>query len=210
MEVPLETIRGKKCIEMDVSRLREQLNGYAHLALDLGTGDGRYVRHLAKQQPAWFVVGIDPCRENLRVSSRTRPPNTLFVIAAAEDLPQELRGLVSHLTINFPWGSLLDALLQRDEAVMAGIRLLCDRQASLEVRLNGGALAEAGWTLETGTGMLCDSLSRSGWQLNVPRVLGTPALRAFPSTWARRLAHGRDPRATLISGGLGGRQRNAG
>ncbi len=202
MEVPLETIRGKKCIDLDVEALQQQLRGYSSLVLDLGTGDGRYVCHLASQQPGWFVVGIDPCRENLRVSSRTGPSNTLFVIAAAQDLPPELRGLVSHLTINFPWGSLLDALLEAEPAVMAGIGLLCNRQASLEVRLNGGALAEAGRTLEAGTDMICDSLSRSGWQLNAPRVLGMPALRTFPTTWARRLAHGRDPHATLISGHL--------
>ncbi len=202
----METIRGKKCIDFDVEALQEQLRGYSSLVLDLGTGDGRYVCHLARQQPGWFVVGVDACRENLRGCSRMGPSNTLFVIAAAENLPQELRGLVSHLTINFPWGSLLDALLEAEPAVMAGIGLLCSRQASLEVRLNGGALAEAGRTLEAGTDVISHSLARSGWQLNAPCVLGMPALRTFPTTWARRLAHGRDPRATLISGHLGSAQ----
>ncbi len=203
MEVPLETIRGKKCIELDVDGFEQRLRGYTRLVLDLGTGDGRYVCHLARQQPGWFVIGVDACRENLRGCSRTALPNVLFVIAPAEDMPQELHGRISHLTINFPWGSLLDALLAGDEAFMAGVGLLAGAHASLEVRLNGGALAEAGQTLEAGTDRVFEGLSRAGWQVSAPRLLKAPALQAFPSTWAHRLAHGRDPCATLISGWLG-------
>lgn len=198
----METIRGKSSMQFDGDMLKQQLACYRRMALDLGTGDGRFVCQLAKQHPDWYAIGVDACRANLREHSRTGPPNTLFVIAAAEDLPPELHGQASYLTVNFPWGSLLRALLEGDQHVMAGLASLSGPYASLEVRVNGEALAEAGWTLDAGTSRICESLFRSGWQVTGPRLLGVTALQAFPSTWARRLAHGRDPRAMLINASL--------
>ena len=58
------------------------------------------------------------CRENLREHSQAKLPNMLFVIASAQDLPRELNGLISHITINFPWGSLLESLLTGDPMLM--------------------------------------------------------------------------------------------
>lgn len=209
MEVHLETIRGKTRIEMDAAQLGIRLAGCQRVVLDLGTGDGRYVRHLAGQHPGWFVIGLDACRENLRVSSRRASPNTLFVIAAAEKLPHELHGLASHLTINFPWGSLLEGLLEPHAALLDGLAWLAARGASLEVRLNGEALAEAGQSLQTGAEQIRLGLSMAGWHLARPRPLETGDLRTFPSTWARRLAYGRDPRALLLSGSLAGAARQS-
>jgi tRNA G46 methylase TrmB len=78
-----------------------------------------YVHCLAERNPNWFVIGVDSCRENLHEHSRAKLPNMLFVIASAQNLPRELNGLVSHITINFPWGSLLESLLIGDSIVDA-------------------------------------------------------------------------------------------
>lgn len=72
--------------------------------------------------------------------------------------------------------------------------------AALDVRLNGGALAEQGWSLEEGAERCKSHLGRLN--LREPEILDARALRAFPSTWAKRLAFGRDPRATQLSGCL--------
>src|SRR5437773_1926080 len=103
----METIRGRKSLALDFNGLMEQLANYNHILLDLGTGDGRYVHTLAHKNPDWFVIGLDSCRENLREHSQAKLQNMLFIVASARDLPKELNGLVSHITINFPWGSLL-------------------------------------------------------------------------------------------------------
>ncbi len=101
----METIRGKTSHILDLYGLSEQLaKGYRRVILDLGTGDGRYVRFLADKYPDWFIVGVDACRDNLRESSQIKLPNMLFVIANAQTLPHELSGLASHVTINFPRG----------------------------------------------------------------------------------------------------------
>lgn len=195
----METIRGKTSLDLDLTELNARLANYNRITLDLGTGDGRYVHCLAERNRNCFVIGVDSCRENLHEHSRAKLPNILFVIASAQDLPSELNGLISHVTINFPWGSLLESLLTGDSNLMRGIESISSSIASVDVRLNGGALAEAGWTLETGTEQIYSNMIRAGWQVNTPVMMNAGALCNFPSTWAKRLAFGRDPRAIQLS-----------
>ena len=196
----METIRGRKSLEIDSNGWKDRLTNYDRIILDLGTGDGRYARSLAEGHPRWFVIGVDSCRENLREHSQVKLGNLLFVIASAQELPQELTGLVSHLTVNFPWGSLLESLLTGDPRLIRGLKSVSHARASLDLRLNAGALAEAGKTLEAGTDRIYFNLLQAGWQLEHPVVMDASALKRFPSTWAKRLAFGRDPRAMMLSG----------
>lgn len=198
----METIRGRKSLDLDFNGLKDRLANYNRILLDLGTGDGRYARTLAEEHPGWFIIGVDACRENLHKHSQAKLENMLFVIASAQSLPRELNGLVSHFTINFPWGSLLESLLVGDPMLLRGLESISSSTASVDLRLNGGALTEAGTTLEAGTEKIYDNLLRAGWQVEAPVTMDANTLRTFPSTWAKRLAFGRDPRAMMISGWL--------
>jgi hypothetical protein len=198
----METILGRKSLALDLTGLAERLTNYHRVMLDLGTGDGRYVHYLADNFPDAFVIGVDACRENLQEHSRTKQPNELFVIANAQALPHELNGLVTHITINFPWGSLLKSLLDGDPKFMHGLEAVSCMGTSLTVRLNGGALAEQGWALEDGTEQIYNNLMQAGWRLKSPMLMQAEALRGFPTTWAKRLAFGRDPRAMQLNGCL--------
>jgi 16S rRNA (adenine(1408)-N(1))-methyltransferase len=196
----METIRGKMSLDLDLNELTDRLANYNRIILDLGTGDGRYVHCLAATYPDAFIIGVDSCRENLHQYSRAKLSNMLFVIANAQNLPHELNGLASHITINFPWGSLLQSLLDGDERLLRELESIANSSASLDIRLNGGALTEAGWPLEAGAEKIYDNLLSSGWQVNAPVMMNVNALRSFPSTWAKRLAFGRDPRSMMING----------
>jgi 16S rRNA (adenine(1408)-N(1))-methyltransferase len=200
MEIRMEILRGKLSVEMHASALAQHLIGYEQIAIDLGTGDGRFVRHLAEKQPGTFVVGVDACRENLQAASRLKHANALFVIANAQCLPCALYGLADRVTINFPWGSLLTGLLDAEPALMQGILAISRPGAVLDVRLNAAALAEAGWSFEKGTCQVEDTLLANGFRLQAPAALDAQALRAYPTTWSKRLAFGRDPRAVALSG----------
>jgi Methyltransferase domain len=196
----MEIIRGKNASFMDSSALAERLTGYNTIYIDIGTGDGRFVRHLAQTHPTCFVIGIDACRENLHEVSRRVLPNALFVIANAQALPAELAGLAAQITINFPWGSLLEGLVANHPAVMDGLAMIARPDAKLEVRLNGGALAEIGWSLEAGASRVRDVLTTNGLNMQPPTMLTAGELRVYPTTWAKRLAFGRDPRAMYLRG----------
>lgn len=196
----MEIIRGKYTAVMDTMELAGWLTGYAAVHIDLGTGDGRFVRHTAQMCPDVFVIGVDACRENLREVSRRAPRHALFVIANAQALPPELRGMAAHITINFPWGSLLDGLLADDPALLDGLAGIARPDARLDLRLNSGALAEAGWSLEDGADRVRNVLAANGFAMRTPLALTARDLRACPTTWAKRLAFGRDPRAMYLRG----------
>lgn len=196
----MEIIRGKHASFLDASAFAQRLVGYKHIHMDIGTGDGRFVQHLAQMCPDNLVIGIDAARENLHRVARCAPPNAMFVIANARSLPSELQGLVQHITINFPWGSLLAGLLTGDPALLAGLTMISRLNSTLEVRLNAGALAEADWTLEAGACRVREVLAINGFVMQQANALELHDLKSFPTTWAKRLAFGRDPRAVYLRG----------
>ncbi|CAG0935794.1 16S rRNA (adenine(1408)-N(1))-methyltransferase [Thermoflexales bacterium] len=201
----MESIQGKEALFIDTAELQARVRGYQQILIDLGTGDGRYVKHVARTRPDCFAIGLDACRENLREASRRTPRNALYLIANVLTLPAELQALATEVTINFPWGSLLEGLLAGDAALLAGLAALARPGADLAVRLNGGALAEAGWSLPGGAMQIQRVLSANGFNLDQSIELNADVLRQLPTTWAKRLAFGRDPRTWLLQGKRWGR-----
>jgi 16S rRNA (adenine(1408)-N(1))-methyltransferase len=196
----METIQGKHALFITAAELYARLTDYQQVLIDLGTGDGRFVEHAARTRPDCFAIGLDACRENLREASRRALRNTLYGIANVLALPEELRELATEVTINFPWGSLLEGLLAGDAALPAGLFDLSRTGARLTVRLNGGAVAEAGWSLSDGAAQIQRHLIANGFAIDQPMELGADALRQLSTTWAKRLAFGRDPRALVLTG----------
>lgn len=199
----LERIEGRRTRRMDAAELAGSVATYAELELDLGTGDGRYVRTIALRHPERFVIGVDACRENLRDASRRAPHNALYLVANALALPAALDGLATHLTINFPWGSLLRGLLEEESGLPQRLTQLVRTGGLVQVRLNAGALAEAGFTLDDGGRHVRRRLRMAGFTVTAAEeALGPRELRAIPTTWAQRLAFGRDPRALQLTARL--------
>jgi putative methyltransferase len=203
-ERDVECIRGKTSAEIDVDRLAAGGAGYGDVLIDIGTGDGRYVLHVARTRPNWFALGVDACRENLSKASRKAPPNALYVIANALALPSELRGMASKVTINFPWGTLLTGLLDGEPILLEGLLAIARPGAALEIKLNAGALSEAGYTLESGGAQVRQALYEGGFAVvGDLQWLDGRGLRRCQTTWAKRLAYGRDPRAVCLRAVLG-------
>lgn len=200
----VECIRGKTSAQIDADALAASVAGYGDVLIDIGTGDGRYVMHVARTCPEWFALGVDACRENLRKASRKAPSNSLYVIANALALPTELDAMASRVTINFPWGTLLRGLLDGEPVLLDGLLAIARPGAALEIRLNAEALREAGCTLESGGARVRQALDNSGFAV-VDDLLWLDArgLLRCQTTWAKRLAYGRDPRAVCMRTILG-------
>jgi 16S rRNA (adenine(1408)-N(1))-methyltransferase len=196
----MESIRGRQLLFLTAATLAERRQGYSHVLVDIGTGDGRFVQHIAGTRADTLAVGIDACREHLRQVSRKAPCNALYLIANACMLPRELDGLATHITINFPWGSLRDGLLAGDAAVMGGLAALARPGARIDVRVNSSALAPAGWTLAEGAVQIRQTLLDAGFAMREPVAMSMDDLRRLPTTWAKRLAFGRDSRAMTLNG----------
>lgn len=200
----MECIHGRHQHTLDGPSFAVRAAAARRVVIDLGTGDGRFVVQTARRDPDGLVVGVDPCRENLRASSRTAPANALFVIANALALPAELSGSATQITINFPWGSLLSGLLTADPALLASLRMIARPGALLELRLNHSALADTGVATADAGALSQRSLRTAGFVVGRPVALDAAALRSCPTTWSKRLAYGRDPHALLLRANLPG------
>ncbi len=199
----MRVVTGKQIVQMNALEAARWAGKFQGTIVDLGAGDGRFVQALARQQPGLAAIGIDLIANRMRRASRTAGGNALFVVADALALPAELHGLAQRVTINFPWGSLLHGLLEGHAGLLTGLRAVGCRGASIEVLLNAGALAEAGWTLEAGASRVVEVLHGAEIVIAATRLIGPGELRQARTTWGKRLAFGRDPRAVRIAATLG-------
>jgi 16S rRNA (adenine(1408)-N(1))-methyltransferase len=196
----VRVVNGKHICQMDRAEVLAWTGKHRETTVDLGAGDGRFVGDLAKQDPELGAIGVDLVAANLRQASRTAADNALYVVADALALPEELRDVASRVTINFPWGSLLRGLLNGHPDLMAGLAMIGSNGVALEIVVNAGALTEEGWDLEDGGTRIAASLRDAGVNIQNAAPLGPADLRRWPTTWAKRLAFGRDPRAVQITG----------
>lgn len=194
----MEGIRGTCAYTIDPPVFVRTLAAYPHVFVDLGTGDGRFVTSMARARPTWFGIGVDTCRENLRSASRQAPPNVQYLIADARALPSSLTNVAAQISINFPWGSLLQGLLAGDAGLLTGLAALAQPGATLDIWLNAGALAVASSSLDVAGPEVQHGLRAHGFVVKPPRVCDAQVLRTYPTTWAKRLAFGRDPWALHV------------
>jgi hypothetical protein len=171
------------------------------VSLDLGTGDGRLPYSLGRERPHRLFIGIDANAAGLRrLSGRAaREPlgNVIYVRASVDVLLPELAGVADRVTVVLPWGSLLAAVARPSVPALAGIRMLCQPEASLSV-----VLSVADRDLHEGRRLglppldgghlqdLAMGYAAAGFTVTSVRQLDFDQLAAWPSTWARRLAHG--------------------
>jgi hypothetical protein len=175
------------------------------VSLDLGTGDGRLPYTLGRLRPERLFVGIDAdvagLRERSGRAARERLPNVIYVRASVEVLPPELTGVAERVTVVLPWGSLLGAVTRPGAPALAGIRALCQPEATVSVVVSvaGRDRREAerlgvppldGRHLED----LAAGYAAAGFTVTSVRRLDLDQLAAWPSTWARRLAYGQPRR----------------
>jgi hypothetical protein len=86
------------------------------------------------------------------------------------------------------WDGLLAGLLDGEPVLLEGLLAIALRGAPLEVRLNAGALADAGYTLESGGTRVRRALHEGGFDAGDLLRLDARDLRRCPTTWAKRLA----------------------
>lgn len=156
-------------------------------------------------------MGVDAHAAGMREVSgkafRSGLANLFYVRAAVEELPRELAGVADRVTVVLPWGSLLAAVARPSVVVLRGVRTLCRPAARLEVVLGHDAardrteLERLGVPARPLERLGCDlgpDYASAGFTITKARPLGPDQLSRWPSSWARRLAHGSDRSFALI------------
>jgi 16S rRNA (adenine(1408)-N(1))-methyltransferase len=150
------------------------------------------------------VLGLDANGDNLRSASQrasAKPargglPNALFGKLALADVPGELIDLADELTVLLPWGSLLAAVARAEVPALERLRALCRTGAAVHIVFGYGvADASAVTSLDLpapDAPAFAAALSRqyraAGFVV-APSPVTADAVRALPTTWAKKLAH---------------------
>jgi 16S rRNA (adenine(1408)-N(1))-methyltransferase len=197
---------------------------YDSVAVDVGTGDGRYAYHRASADPTRLVIGMDALDEPMgevaakaaRKPTRGGRANLLLVRAPIEALPPELKGIAADVSVQLPWGSLLEGIVLAREEVLGGLAALCLPGARLRVTLNGEIWLDSTParyehlpvpTPEYVADVVAAGLARAGIRFVEARYASAEEAKALPTTWARRLAHGRSHPSFVLFDGV--RSRSA-
>ena len=149
----------------------------------------------------------------LRKPAKGGRSNVLYAVASIEEAPVELAGVASHVSIILPWGSLLRAVALPDVELLRNVRVMCRDGASLEVVVGYDCERERGEIerLAAQAGKpglqkprlhelspsyieceLARGYREAGFRIEQTERLSREDLRAVPSTWAKKLAFGRE------------------
>ena len=206
--MPITRVAGKGRSDLlDAGELAALLGRYATTAVDVGTGDGRFAYHLAAD-PSRLVIGIDALEEPMgevaakaaRKPAKGGRPNLVLVRATIEALPTELEGVADEVFVQLPWGSLLEGIVLAHDDVLGGLAALCRPGARLTVTLNGEIWLDSTParyehlplpTPDYVTGVVAAGMARFGLALVDAGYTSAADAKELPTTWARRLGHGR-------------------
>lgn len=160
----------------------------------------------ARSGPETLWVGVDASLDGLTAASTqaSKPAkkggaeNSVFVHAAAESLPCELRGLATSVTVLLPWGSLLAAVAKPDLSALTNIAALCAPGATFRAlftidpvrdakeleRLGLRGVGTAGWE-----GRFRGAYAEAGFAAVSVRPVPMSTVADLGTTWAKRIAH---------------------
>ena len=176
----------------------------AGVIIDIGTGDGSFALRLAKDYPDRYIIGIDPNHQALAKTSlksnvsesKDRLANLVFVLASIEDLPAVLDGVANQVFINFPWAGLMQKLLSGDAGVWACLSRICQIGAFIEIVISYDPSHDGKIGLPVVDehyihGQLAPALQSVGLQVTSFTELSSEDIKNYPSSWGKKLAHGR-------------------
>jgi 16S rRNA (adenine(1408)-N(1))-methyltransferase len=212
---PFERVIGRQTIPLDKEWLDQRLGNAASVLLDVGAGDGRFVFDVAREKPDWFCIGIDPVAENMRRISRlaaAKPAkggaeNALFLRGSAEQLPGPLRNIADHLTVNYPWGSLMRIVVTAEPAGLRRLRATCHDNAKVSIVLNWSVFDDEDYAVRLGlpardfleSREFADAYGEAGILIDARQSFhGDPPIR---TSWGRHLVRG-SARTTFVIEGV--------
>lgn len=210
-------VQGKSTTPLTAGEFAGLRARFNRLAIDVGTGDGRFAFRLAQEHPETLVIGMDPVREAMReFSSRAaRKPtrggldNLIYIVAGIEQPPEELAGVAGEVHVNLPWGSLMRGIILGDEVVVRNLSNLMSPDGEIRIILNTRIFAdpiplEAQDLPELTPDYVGETLApiylHHGIKLTHAGSLPPEDLLDLGTTWARRLSHRMPPPSFLIEG----------
>jgi 16S rRNA (adenine(1408)-N(1))-methyltransferase len=207
----MPVVRGKSAVSLTAAGFAALRASHDRTVLDVGAGDGRAVYRLARSQPRWLVIGLDPAwrrmvetsRRSVRKPERGGAANALYVRGTAEDPPAPLHGVADELHVMLPWGRLLSGLVLGEPDLCGGLRRLAVPGAPLDITVGTDIWREPvpleirdlpELTVSYVDDVLRRRLAAAGWRVDMAELLTGAEAGHLPSSWGRRLSDGSQSR----------------
>lgn len=215
----MEKVEGKRQHPVSSGEIAALASGYQHCLVDIGCGDGRFVLRQARADRACLCVGIDANADAMRESARraaAKParggmPNAIYIVSSLEALPDDLAGIATRLTIQYPWGSLLRILIEPDRTLLEKIARLAVAGAPFTVLINLSVFDDPGYAARLDMPPLDESRFRERlmptWAelgLVVESVATQRESAEASSSWGKRLIKGSGRTVLAIAGTVDG------
>jgi SAM-dependent methyltransferase len=163
--------------------------------VDVGAGDGGYVLHRARTEPRTFAIAIDASADALTEGAwrakRAHLRNAAFLVEGVEHLSPELSAIAHEVTVHFPWGSLLNGLVDGSPSVVRPIADLLKPNAELNVLMSAGKRDGFDELTPSVIASRREHFAEHGLLLVEARWAPSIAVRESRSAWAKRLGVGR-------------------
>ena len=193
------------------------IENFERIEVDIGTGDGRFVYVQARKNSDIFFIGIDPVAENMfeyssksaKKPSKGGLSNVLYVVAAVEDMPNELSNVADKIYVTLPWGSLLEGVIKGNQHILENLANIAKRQAEFEFCFTYDVFHEAAEitkrelpniTMEYIKDCLARNYAVFGFKIEKINMLTEKELRLYQTTWAKRLGFGRMREVFVVKG----------
>lgn len=183
--------------------------------MDIGCGDGQFVLDQARRHPDTLCVGIDASCDAMRDASRraaSKPsrggvPNALFLCSSLEQLPAEFCRVATRITINYPWGSLLAAVVKPDIQALQILQSLARPDAEFTAYINYSVFEDEAYAARIGLPKL--DLARAKKEL--PRLYQQAGLKLHHvgliegespvrTTWGQKLTKASQRKVLMLQG----------
>lgn len=201
----MNVVLGNKNIEISAQEFKDLAKCYDEVAIDLGTGDGRFVYKNALEFKDVFYVGINPNASQLRDYSkkavRKKLPNVMFVVGSIELIPEELHDWAQKIYINLPWGSLLSGVVRAETSVVENIKKLFKNGGILEMVVGYHENLEPSETERLKLPDLTENYINNdlakkyeefGFSLQKVEKLKKSELKKIETTWSKKLSFSKD------------------
>src|SRR4051794_34049666 len=129
----------------------------------------------------------DASRRAARPTRRGGYGNVIFLVAAAEMLPADLRGVADEVTVILPWGSLLESALQPESAAFAGISAVLKRRGVMTLLVSTQERDQRAALDDSAAHDLAGRYIAAGYGLIERRLATRADIEQLSSGWGRRL-----------------------
>lgn len=141
----LSLVKNGEIVKSSVADFIATTKPFSQVFIDLGAGDGKYIYRQAIANPANFYIGVDSlfgplCFISKKIAKKPSKgggqKNIAFVHSSVETLPSTFSRLADSITINFPWGTLLQGVVTPTPSLLGRVAALGKEKSSLEILVN--------------------------------------------------------------------------